>query len=162
MAGRLWCDVGYGVKRYDGVSWKTYTRENGLIWHEVTTIEAAQDGSMWIGSEQGLTRIILDKPTSVTVEKPEPVTVLTAFPNPFNPMTTISFNLSENGHAKLVIYNLTGQKIRTLADDRMTAGRHTVIWDGRNDTGNSVAAGVYLTRLTTGGYVETCKMVLVK
>ena len=162
MAGRLWCDIGYGVTRYDGVSWTTYTRENGLIWHEVATIDAGQDGSMWIGSEQGLTRIIPDTPTSVTVKKPEPVTVLTAFPNPFNPSTTISFNLSDNGHVKLVIYNLTGQKVRTLIDEQMAAGRHTVIWDGMDVTGRTVAGGIYLSRLTASGTVATGKMVLVK
>lgn len=161
-AGRLWCDVGYGVKRYDGKSWITYTRENGLIWHRVTTIEAALDGSMWVGSEQGLTHIIPDTPTSVTVEKPEPVPVLTAFPNPFNPSTTIVFTIPSSGHASLAVYNLAGQKVRTLMDEPMSAGNHVVVWDGHDDAGRTVSAGVYFTRLTAGGTIATGKMVLVK
>lgn len=70
--------------------------------------------------------------------------------------------LSESGNTSLTVYNLAGQKIRTLADEPMAAGNHTVVWDGRDDGGNAVAAGVYMTRLTAGGSVATGKMVLVK
>jgi len=84
------------------------------------------------------------------------------FPNPFNPATTITFDLSEDTDVKISIYNMTGQLIRELVDQSMTIGSKTIDWDGKDDGGNSVSGGVYLYNLQTGNYNQTKKMVLVK
>ena len=84
------------------------------------------------------------------------------FPNPFNPTTTLSFSLPEDGRVTLVIYSLSGQQVRTIVDGLMSAGRQTVVWDGRDDHGNAVSSGVYLSRLVCGKNVATGRMVLVK
>jgi hypothetical protein len=79
------------------------------------------------------------------------------YPNPFNPSTEIFFYLPDAMHVKLVVYNLMGQEIATLANDYMHTGRHSVIWDGK-----AAASGVYFYRLTAGSVVDTRKMVLLK
>jgi hypothetical protein len=66
------------------------------------------------------------------------------YPNPFNPSTMIGFALPEAGKVVVNVYSETGQLIRTLGDGEMAAGRHWVRWNGRNQLGKTVAAGIYL------------------
>jgi len=82
------------------------------------------------------------------------------FPNPFNPTTTITFTLDASEHVSLSIFNIMGQHISTLVDTEMGAGRHTVTWNGMNEQGNHVSAGIYLYRLKSGSHSETRKMLL--
>ena len=119
------------------------------------------DGALYVVDQTSLLVFAPDMATDVSDADPEPLS-LTAFPNPFNPSTTIAYTLPSKGLVSLVVYNLAGQKVRTLADSPMASGRHTIVWDGIDDNGNTVAAGVYLTRLTAGNSVATGKMVLVK
>ncbi len=84
------------------------------------------------------------------------------FPNPFNPGTLIQYQLPENSKVRLTIYNLLGQKVRTLVDAELEAGYKSIYWDGRDDLGRNVAAGVYLYELVAGSFVSTKKMVLMK
>ncbi|MDW7679390.1 MAG: T9SS type A sorting domain-containing protein [bacterium] len=84
------------------------------------------------------------------------------YPNPFNSDTEIRYQLPEATHVKLEIYNLLGQKIRTLIDDPKPAGSHTLRWDGRDQYGKPVSSGVYLYRLTAGRFCETRKMVVMR
>ncbi len=83
------------------------------------------------------------------------------YPNPFNPSTTIEFAVPSSSRVRLTVYNTLGQVIEVLADENMSAGRHSVEWDG---TGNGirVASGVYLYRVEAGDFAETKKMVLTK
>jgi hypothetical protein len=83
------------------------------------------------------------------------------YPNPFNPSTVIPYRLRETVHVRLVIYNMLGQRIRTLVDWVEVAGVHTVQWDGYNDGGLGVAAGVYVVRMEAGRFVQSRKMVMV-
>jgi hypothetical protein len=80
------------------------------------------------------------------------------YPNPFNPSTVISFQLPVSGKARLAIYNIAGQLIRTLLDGSAAAGAHAVSWDGRDARGQIVASGVYVYKLEAGEFVETRKM----
>ena len=105
---------------------------------------------------------LTDFPVAVESKRPISMSIDGNFPNPFNPSTTISFSLPESGHASFTVFNLSGQKIRTLIDEPMSLGNHTIVWDGTDDTGRTVAGGIYLTRLNVGGTVATGKMVLVK
>ena len=83
-------------------------------------------------------------------------------PNPFNPMTKISFNLATESHASLVIFDVAGRQITSLVNGVKSAGKHSVVWDGRNEFGQQAAAGVYFFRLEAGSFSETKRMVLVK
>jgi hypothetical protein len=83
-------------------------------------------------------------------------------PNPFNPETNISFALPVRTYASLIVYNIEGKKVRTLASREMDVGAHTVHWNGRDEAGNPVASGIYFYRLKTRDFDQTQKMVLMK
>ncbi len=85
------------------------------------------------------------------------------YPNPFNPTTTISFTLPAASHVTLAIYNVLGQKVRTLINDKMaTAGTHFQKWDGKDDFGHQVASGIYFYKLKTDHHTAIKKMVMMK
>ncbi|MBD3222876.1 T9SS type A sorting domain-containing protein [bacterium] len=84
------------------------------------------------------------------------------FPNPFNPSTTIKLNLPRAGEVSLKIFNVRGELVRTLVDGQMTAGEHSIIWDGKSDAGNQAASGVYFYETRANGEVKINKMALVK
>ena len=84
------------------------------------------------------------------------------YPNPFNPVTDIKFDLPDAGQVQLVIYNIAGQKIRTLVSDNLEAGFHQIRWNGRNEYNESVATGMYFYQLKAGNYHATKKMVILK
>lgn len=84
-------------------------------------------------------------------------------PNPFNPATSIRYDVPERGGVvTLRIYEVGGRLVRTLLDGPQTVGQKTVVWNGRDDQGRSVASGVYFCRLRAPGYDKTLKMVLVQ
>ncbi len=83
-------------------------------------------------------------------------------PNPFNPVTTISYSLPSAADVKIEIYNAAGKLVRTLVDGRQEAGEKSAVWDGTNDVGQKVASGVYMYRLSADGRVSDKRMVLLK
>lgn len=85
------------------------------------------------------------------------------FPNPFNPSTTIRYQLPISSNVKLVVYNLIGQEVRTLVDvATQPAGGYEVEWDGQDNLGNAVGSGVYFYKLITRAQALTRKMILMK
>jgi hypothetical protein len=84
------------------------------------------------------------------------------YPNPFNPTTTLRFDLPEVSNLTLTIYNMLGQKVRTFNYQNTSAGYHSVKWNATNDYGDPVGAGVYLYQLRAKDFVKTRKMVLLK
>lgn len=93
---------------------------------------------------------------------PSCVVLLGAHPNPFNPSMTITYSLPSEMGVSLDVYTVLGQRVRTLLVGRQTAGRHSVLWDGRDAAGQTVASGVYLYRLTTADGVFSGKVALLK
>lgn len=94
---------------------------------------------------------------------PERAALHNNVPNPFNPSTVIAFDLPEAAAVHLDIFDVSGRRVQTLiAGDSYPAGRHDIVWDGTNFKGESVATGVYLYRLSTAGFVDTKRMVLMK
>ena len=84
------------------------------------------------------------------------------YPNPFNPSTTIRFSLPEAGLVDLVIFNVTGQKVRKLLSKHMALGIHSIVWDGCDDRGIPVSAGIYFSRLNLNNSSVNGRMMLVK
>jgi subtilisin family serine protease len=94
---------------------------------------------------------------------PETFSLRQNFPNPFNPSTTIRFDLPQAATVTLVVYNMLGQNITTLlAEQPMFAGQHNVVWNGEDRSGKSAASGVYFYNLRTAGTSETKKMLLLR
>ena len=96
------------------------------------------------------------------VSKPIEYTLNQNYPNPFNPSTQIEFALPKAGHVSLDIYNILGQRVRKLLDDKIDAGKYSIIWDGKNGSGFEAPSGTYFYKLTSGDYTQTKKMVLIR
>jgi hypothetical protein len=79
-------------------------------------------------------------------------------PNPFNPETAIGYSLSENRRVSLTVYNSLGQKVRTLVNGSLAAGKHTARWNGRDDRGRNVSSGIYFCTMKTGTFTKSLKM----
>ncbi|GAB1367365.1 hypothetical protein MASR1M36_22370 [Candidatus Cloacimonadaceae bacterium] len=93
---------------------------------------------------------------------PHPVSNLRNYPNPFNPSTTIAFNAAKPGKAKLEIYNLKGQLVKTLVNGYLSAGDNRLEWNGTDNQGNAVSSGLFFYRLEMNGYKKTQKMLMMK
>jgi hypothetical protein len=83
-------------------------------------------------------------------------------PNPFNPRTTIKYDLPATGAVRLTVFDVAGRLVRTLVDESMPQGSHEAVWDGRDSSGREVGSGSYLARLEFGGKVETVRMGLIR
>jgi hypothetical protein len=83
-------------------------------------------------------------------------------PNPFNPETRIIYQLPEACQVRLTIFNLRGQKVRTLFEGHQGVGTHALLWDGRDSSGRPLSSGIYLYRLEAGQFLQTRKMTLMK
>jgi hypothetical protein len=83
-------------------------------------------------------------------------------PNPFNPQTVIEYSLPVASHVLLDIFNVNGQRVITIVDDFMEAGRHKVVWRGVDSQGNPIASGLYFYRIQANGFTQTRKMLLLK
>ncbi len=84
------------------------------------------------------------------------------YPNPFNPVTTLRYDLPEKVLVTITIYDMLGRQVKTLMDQTQDAGYRSVIWDATNDYGKPVSAGIYLYQIQAGKYLQTKKMVLLK
>lgn len=93
---------------------------------------------------------------------PKKIALSQAYPNPFNPATTISYRLLEANHVRVDIYDMVGNKVCTLVNQRQDAGTRSILWNAANDRGQPVAAGVYLYTVQAGGDWISKKMVLLK
>ena len=121
----------------------------------------------WSGA-RGLWEIILPAGSGTAVEEIQAETMPTSswldqnYPNPFNPSTQVDFGLAASGQVELVIYNLAGQQIRTLASGHFPAGVYRADWDGRDNQGRAVASGVYLYQLRAGDFLKVNRLSLLK
>ncbi|MCH7521361.1 MAG: T9SS type A sorting domain-containing protein [Candidatus Marinimicrobia bacterium] len=84
------------------------------------------------------------------------------YPNPFNPSTTLRFALPQAAEVTLVVYDLLGREVARLADGRLEAGEHRVVWNGRDARGREVPTGLYIARMVTATYTKSIKLVLLK
>jgi len=132
------------------------------------------------GDYYGLVSIVTNDPNNLLVEIPVTLHVNSiisatgdeglptafalgnAYPNPFNPTTTIAYAVPRSGHVTLRIFDVAGRLVRTLVEGDATAGHHTVVWNGRDHGDRQVASGTYYYRLSADGFNDTRKMVLVK
>ena len=93
---------------------------------------------------------------------PKKIVLSQAYPNPFNPATTISYHLLEANHVRVDIYDMIGNKVRTLVSQTQNAGTKSYQWNATNDLGQSVSAGMYIYTIQAGDFIQSKKMVLLK
>jgi hypothetical protein len=136
----------------------TYTDENltsGLYVYYVTALYGAYESA-------GSNNATIQHTHAQYPIIPAETALLGNYPNPFNPITEISFALSTAGRVDLEIYNLKGQKVKTLVSNNMEEGYHSVIWNGKDDNEKQVASGIYFYEMKTNSYVANKKMIMMK
>lgn len=106
--------------------------------------------------------IIPETPTSVADNTPEGFAVHGAYPNPFNPTTTIEYSIPSASLVNVSVYDVLGRKITELVNNMQEPGRHSVVWNGTNSAGNTVATGTYLFRITSGAAQATGKVMFLR
>ncbi len=158
-AHRLWLLNLWNVGIYNGVSWSSIDTYDVHFGSAICRPD--MDGSVWLLDNR---RIINIKPTGKysPMSGIHGIRAVGAYPNPFNAETTIEFELDEWGHVDLGIYNIMGQKIRTIHNIPRPVGKSIIAWDGRNDSGDRVSSGTYFYRLTIGGRSANGRMMFVK
>jgi hypothetical protein len=136
---------------------------DGMVRWSDTTVE---EGTTYVYRLEGETGLVHE--TGSVYVPVRSASLGQNYPNPFNPSTTIEYRLPEAGpgggktRVSLVVYDVRGARVRVLVGGEQGAGKHVVEWDGRNDAGEAVGSGVYFYRMTTAGYSDVRKMVLLK
>ena len=113
-----------------------------------------------ITDSQGYYEVQLGTPSSLDEDTVYDFALGQNYPNPFNPTTIIPFSIDTPGYVTIRIYNALGQSVRTLTASHFTAGYHTILWDGRDDSGNWVGTGMYIYRIESGMHTAARKMLL--
>lgn len=124
--------------------------------HGLNTIEMQMYWG-WMYVDYLATPSILSTGVENTSSLPTNFSLEQNYPNPFNPSTTINFNVAKASNVKLTVYNVLGQKVATLVDERMNAGTYNVKFDARK-----LASGIYFYRLEAGAFTSNKKMMLIK
>ena len=144
------------IAYWDGTQW---VRLNSVVSNsgDFITAEISKLGHFIVTRKSEVTEV-----SSPMVDIPQRFELYQNYPNPFNPSTSITFDLPEDAFVTLKIYNIIGQEIRTIVNDFKNAGRYTVVWDGKDNSGKIAPSGIYLYRITAGKFSKTLKMVLSK
>jgi hypothetical protein len=142
--------------------WQTWDTVSSTV-----TLPAGLQVMRFVATAEGFNvnhfELALDSVTPVPEAKGPVATLLPSYPNPFNPATTLSFELRDPATVNLTVFDVAGKVVRVLvANDRLAAGRHERLWDGRDQAGRLAPAGVYFYRLTAGDFTDTGRMALVK
>jgi len=132
------------------------------VWYKISSNEYVADTSKGMTAEYA--EISTEDVVVEVAEDDAPTAYALSenYPNPFNPTTSIEFAIPTAGSVELVIYNINGQKVRTLVNETKDAGLYKVIWDGKNELGETVSSGIYLYRLVSGNFTKMQKMTLLK
>ena len=127
-------------------------------------LDADEDIDLTVANWSGDNVSVLENLLQVSSIVPaEPFSyLLNNYPNPFSQSTVISYQLSESSKITLKIYNISGQEIRTLVNEKQIAGKHSVTWNGKDSNNKNVSSGIYLYKLSAGKETKIKKMLLLK
>ena len=156
-------DSGVFISSDNGEHWSDYS--SGLPSQHVRAVAVNDLGYGFAGvSAQGVFRTInpitkIDRGENTIADEFE---LYQNFPNPFNPLTVINYQLPIDNWVTLKIYDILGHEVKTLVMQPQTAGHHTVRWDGRDNSGKQVSSGIYIYRLKSGELVKSRKMLLTR
>ena len=145
---------------------KAYMHNEGLERVSGTWDIIAQDQSKTISSSNGPFELTIDgSSVNIAAETelhPTEFRLYPNRPNPFNPTTTINYDIPEGGYVSVVIYDILGNRIRTIYSGEKQKGRHMATWDGRSDYGNAVESGIYFCQVQNSNKRHIIKMTLLK
>jgi len=116
----------------------------------------------FLANEEDITAMVLSVENTFTC-KPTKYELAPNYPNPFNPSTTIAYQIPQDGNqVRLTIYNTLGQAIRTLVNTKQNTGNYQTVWDGKNNAGIDVPSGMYIYQLSSGDFVKARKLMLIR
>ena len=136
-----------------------------MIAQQANAIYSLGDGTFGSGAYLIVSELNTTAPTHIEKEKQTiyEYKLYGNYPNPFNPATTIKYDLPEASFITLKIYTINGQEVKTLVSNNMQPGNHSVTWDATDKSGVKVSSGIYIFTIKTNtGYVESNKMILLK
>jgi endoglucanase len=109
-------------------------------------------------------RVVDPEAVAIHVEKEMPLVCKLSqnYPNPFNPATTVHYQLSKDERVEIIIYNILGQEVYTLVDEKKIAGSYSVIWNGTGDSGVKLPGGIYFCRMKVSDFVQVRKLILIQ
>lgn len=147
----------------DALDWSPVHRDYGLAVEPVLGSGSGKTGGQllsklppWVGAPKPEVEEAKDR------AEPPKTALMAPRPNPFNPRTEVRFSLEREGLVQVVVYDVRGRRVRTLASGSLAAGLHALTWQGIDDRGGSVASGVYFLKMEFGGQVMTRRMTLVR
>lgn len=157
-------DVGVFISENQGSNWQPLG--DGLPNVPITDMDFHNPTRTLVAATYGrsMYRLNVGDVTSVEPRPPVPAhfALYQNFPNPFNPETTIRFDLQNTSQVRLQVYDILGRHVRTLIDESVSAGGHRINWDGRDDSGHAVASGTYIYRLENQDRILARRMVLLR
>ena len=145
-----WTESGEAPQWSPDGNWIVYTKIDSTEYSQVYKVRWDTTNSSGISSQNS------------TADLPDHFILSQNYPNPFNLECQIQYALPKPCHVELTIYNILGQKVKTLVDEYQDAGNKQVEWDGKTDKGDEVASGVYFYRIETGDFTRAKKMVILK
>ncbi len=171
----LWFWTDQGLASFDGTDMQLHNESGPSSWiYDDFHIGFDENGNKWIGAGGALSvfnedGVILGLEERLNVGIPADYRLHQNFPNPFNPTTTISYDLTSDSDVTITVYDITGRSITTLRNSHQPAGAYNIQWNGVDDSGNPASTGVYFAQLqagaTAGGgvhYSKTIKMVILR
>ncbi|NQV40979.1 MAG: T9SS type A sorting domain-containing protein [Candidatus Marinimicrobia bacterium] len=132
------------------------------LWDSVAVVwehEVENGRELWWAKDTFRVPVAIDPELN---EMPASFLVINAYPNPFNPSTTIRYGLPQDSNVSLVIYDVRGQIVQTIASGHQTAGWYDVVWNGQTADGKTISTGIYFVRLVAGEYSQVIKMLYLK
>jgi uncharacterized membrane protein YjfL (UPF0719 family) len=149
----------YKVRAWDGCKYIYYN--NKTSWGTADSVFVTRPDSV-ININFNFPTTAVEDEDDQTTRRPAEFELSQNYPNPFNPETQIEYALKKTGHVTLHIYNVLGEKVKTLLDQDQPAGFYQINWDGKNDNGKPISSGIYLYKLEVNGFSEAKKMLLLK
>ena len=134
--------------------------EYWVLSNSVSNIEFELAGTGVINIGNAEDKYILKKSDANHV--PETISLFPAYPNPFNPETSLQYHLTIESYVNLTIYDMLGREVSQLVSEIQSPGIQSVQWNATDNFGKSVSAGIYLYQIQSGGFIQTKKMVLLK
>ncbi len=135
---------------------------NGYYGQTILAISVTDDSAA-VTSDTLL--VLVNQPSGIqnfTEQIPKSFKLYQNYPNPFNQETTIHFDLPRQDHVKIEVYNIMGQRIRTLVDEIKYTGSYKIVWDAKNDSGKMVSSGVYFVKFQSKKIIELKKVLFLQ
>jgi hypothetical protein len=136
-----------------------YTPDPGFSGLDSVQIMAKDDKG---ATEIGVHYFDIQNLSLINISLPNQVELYQNYPNPFNPVTTLRYDLAQRANVLLTVYDIMGKQVRTFDRGEENPGIKSIVWDGADDFGNPVSAGIYLFQIQTGDFTQTSKMILLK